>query len=213
VSHPVHLTIGTILAVIAVILVANTWAKREPAVPMPRSKHGAKPRRAPWRMRSLFLALLSGLAFATAAELARYGTSGEIGVAPYAGFVFVAFPALLATVASTFFLFNFPLQGSRLHASAYFSARVLQHAVGIVAGMLWGAGVLGCFLLQSAPSEQIPAREYAVYSAFGSFVLASAWGLSLVALPERLRADKGVIAGAVAAFAVAVYFLGYAVAT
>ncbi len=163
-------------------------------------------------MKSLIFASLSGVALAGAAQFARYGTSGELALGPYAAFVFVALPALFSTVAMTFFLFNFPLQGQRLHASAYFGTRLAQHAIGIVAGVVWGAGILGCFLLRSTPSEQVEARDFAVYSAFGSFVLAAAWGLSVLPLPERLRPRKGVIAGAVAAFAAAVYFLGYAVA-
>lgn len=211
-GHPIHLTIGSILAVITIILLANTLGRRNPAaVPVPRSKAGTKARGVDTPMKSLFLALPSGFAFAGAAQLVRYGTSGELGVAPYAGFVFIALPALITTFASIFFLFNFPLQGSRLRASDYFSTHIVQHAVAIVSGMIWGAGILGCFLVRSASPEQNSAQELAVYSVFGSFVLAAGWGLSLVALPERLRAHKGPIVGAVTAFALAVYFLGYAV--
>ncbi len=155
------------------------------------------------------LAAISGLAFAGSAELARYGTSGELGVAPYAAFVFIALPALFSTLALTFFLFNFPLQGARLHANAYFSTRLIQHAFGIVAGIIWGTGILSCFLLRSTASEEAAPRGFAVYAAFGSFVLAAAWGLSLAAEPIRTR--RGMIASATAILALAVYFLGYAV--
>lgn len=211
--HPVHLTIGTILALAAIILIATVLAVRRSVAPPSRSKPGTKASvvAEPGR-KSLILAMLSGLAFAAAAQLAAYGTSGELGVAPYAGSVFVSLPALLSTLALTFFLFNFPLQGPRLHANAYFSTRIVQHVFSIVAGMIWGAGILGCFLLRSAPAEESTARGFAVYSAFGSFVLAAGWGLSLVAKPENFRTRKGLIASATAILATAMYFLGFSVA-
>ncbi len=211
--HPTHLALGTILALGTVVLAASVARMRRPVPPPARSK--AIPKAvdvAGPGTTNVLLAAFSGLVFAGAAELIRNGTSGELGVAPYAAFAFVCFTALFATVSVTFFLFNFPLQGPRLHASAYFGTRVGQHAAGMVAGLLWGAGILGCFLVRSAPADEDIARGFGLYSAFGSFVLAATWGLSLVAEPGKLRANRGMIAAATAVFAFAVYFLGYAVA-
>jgi hypothetical protein len=108
-----------------------------------------------------------------------------------------------------FFLFNFPLQGARLHASAYFSLRVVQHAISGLAGVVWGAGILSCFLLRGVAGSEIPDRNIAVYAALGSFVLAAAWSLLLPA--EPLRARRGWMLAATGIFAVSVYFLGYAI--
>jgi glucose uptake protein len=210
--HPTHLALGTLLALGSVILAASVARLRRPARPArskatPKAVDVAGP-----GITNVFLAAFSGLALAGAAELIRNGTSGELGVAPYAAFVFVCFTALFATVSVTFFLFNFPLEGARLHASAYFGTRVVQHAAGIVAGLIWAAGILGCFLVRSAPADENIARGFGVYSAFGSFVLTATWGLSLAAEPGRLRASRGMMAAATVVFAFAVYFLGYAVA-
>ncbi|MFL6448866.1 MAG: hypothetical protein ACJ746_14435 [Bryobacteraceae bacterium] len=211
VHDPTHLTTGTVLALATIVLVATVAVVGRSATAT-RSKPGAKvPQVADYGRKSLALAVLSGLALAAAAELAYYGTSGELGVAPYAAFVFVCLPALLSTLAATFFLFNFPLQGARLHANTYFSTKFTQHLVCIFSGVIWGAGVLGCLLLRNAPADESTGRGFAIYSAFGSFVLAAAWGLSLAAQPERLRARRGKIAAAAAILAVAMYFLGYAV--
>lgn len=211
--HPTHLSLGTILALGTVILVASVSRSRLSAPPpvklkkTPRAVQVAGP-----GITSVLLSVLSGLALAGAAELARYGTSGELGVAPYAAFVFVSLPAFLATLSVTFFLFNFPLQGPRLHASAYFGTRIIQHVMGVVAGVFWGAGILGCFLVRSAPADEAMARGLALYAAFGSFVLAAGWGLALGSQSEKLRARRGTIAGATIVLAAAIYFLGYAIA-
>jgi glucose uptake protein len=205
--HPAHLIVGTILALCTI---ATVLATRRALPAAPRTKAGKKASPLDPGTKSVLLAVLSGVAFAGAAELARSGTYGELGVAPYAAFLFIALPALLSTLALTFFLFNFPLQGARLHGNAYFSTRMLKHVAGIVAGAVWGAGILGCFLLRSTNSEEITARTFAVYSAFGSFVLAAGLGLSLAA--GSIRTRRGMVASATAVLALAVYFLGYAVA-
>ena len=208
--HPVHLTAGTILALCSFLLVLTVSAMRRAVQPVPRSKAPTKaPPASDPGMRSLALAGLSGLAYGGSAELARYGTSGELGIAPYAAFVFIALPALLSTIAAVFFLFNFPLQGARLHGNAYFSRRILQHAIGAAAGIIWGAGVLGCFLLRGVAGNEIAGRDIAVYAAFGSFVLAALCSLTLTA--EPLRARRRWMVAASALFAAAIYFLGYAI--
>jgi len=211
--HPTHLAVGTVLALGSVILAASAARLRRPNPPAGRSK--ATPKAvavAGPGLTTVLLAAFSGVALAGAAELVRNGTSGELGVAPYAGFVFVSFTALFATVSVTFFLFNFPLQGPRIHASTYFGTRVAQHAVGIVAGVIWGAGVLACFLVRGAPADENIAGRFGWYSGFGSFVLAAAWGLSLAAEPGRRDGRRGKIAAATVVLAFAVYLLGYAVA-
>jgi hypothetical protein len=212
VRHPLHLTAGTILALCSVVLILTVSAMRRSVAPVPRSKTATKaaPPSDPG-IRSLALAIVSGFAFAGSAELARYGTSGELGVAPYAAFVFIALPALLSSVATVFFLFNFPLQGARLHASAYFSLRILQHVTSGLAGVVWGAGVLSCFLLRGVAGSEVPDRNIGVYSVLGSFVLAAAWSLLLPA--EPLRARRRWMLAATGVFALSVYFLGYAIAS
>jgi glucose uptake protein len=210
--HLTHLTIGTILALVSVVLVASVSRFRYPAAPPVRSKKTAKAVNiAGSGAVGVILAILSGFALGAAAELARNGTTGELGVAPYAACVFLVLPALFATVAVTFFLFNFPLQGARLHASNYLGTRVTQHAVGLVAGSIWGTGALACLLVRNAPAELGVTREFGVYSAFGSFALAALCGLTLVSEPERLRARQFMIAAALAVFAVSLYFLSYAI--
>jgi len=210
VRHPVHLTVGTILALCSFVLVLTVSAMRRTVVPVPRSKTSTKaPPASDPGIRSLALALLSGLLFAGSAELARFGTAGELGVAPYAALVFIAVPALLSTVAAVFFLFNFPLQGARLHSDAYFSKRILQHVTGAVAGIIWGVGILSCFLLRGVAGNEVAGRNNAVYAAFGSFVFATAWSLFLPA--EPLRARRRWMIAAAGLFAVAIYFLGYAI--
>ncbi|MFL6415150.1 MAG: hypothetical protein ACJ74Y_05705 [Bryobacteraceae bacterium] len=212
VRHPTHIGLGTIFGLGALILAASVARLRRAAAPPPARSKGAPKsiQIAGPGITSILLACLAGLAFSGAAQLARYGTSGELGVAPYAAFVFISVPALLSTVAVTFFLFNFPIQGAMLHASAYFGTRFMQHALGIAAGLIWGVGILGCFLVRSAPGEESVVRELGLYSAFGSFVLAAAWALSVGGEPERFRTRRPLVAAALVMLAIAVYFLGYA---
>ncbi len=208
--QPLHLTAGTILALCTLLLVVTVSAMRRSVPPAPRSKTATKaPPASDPGIRSLALAVVSGIAFAGSAVLARYGTSGELGVAPYAAFVFIALPALLSTVATVFFLFNFPLQGARLHASAYLSLRIVQHLISGLAGVIWGAGILSCFLLRGVAGSEVPDRNIAVYAALGSFGLAAAWGLLLVA--EPLRVHRRWMIAAIGVFVFSVYFLGSAI--
>src|SRR4051812_25434304 len=208
--HPADLTIGTILALGTVILVASvSRLRRATPAPSVRFKTTKTVESASQGRRTLSLAVLSGFAYAAAAALAQFGTSGELGVAPYAGLVFIALPALLITLAVTFFLFNFPFQGASVRASSYLGTRMVQHGIGLLTGVIWGAGVLCCFLVRSAPVEESIVRQVALYSALGSFALASAWGLSLIPKPRRTR--QGTMAAAAGLLAVAIYFLSFAV--
>lgn len=201
--HPTHLVVGSVLSLGVVGVVAARIRRSSGST---SKSSGGKV-----NVKGIGLAILGGGLLAVGASFARYGTSGELGVAPYAALVFVSVAALLPTVAAVFFLFNFPIDGTRLHANAYFAARLVQHGNAALCGAIWSAGLLGCFLLRSAPAEALTTRGLPVYAVLGSFVLATVWGIFLLKHPESVRSRTGLFSLIALVLAAGLYFLGFAV--
>jgi glucose uptake protein len=97
-------------------------------------------------LKGVFLSLGGGLLLGSFAPLIQLGREGENGLGPYSiGFVF-AVGVLFSTFVYNLFFMNLPVQGSPVDIAQYFSAKVTQHALGLLGGIVWYAGMIASLI-------------------------------------------------------------------
>ncbi len=117
----------------------------------PRAKLGKRPPRVPGAALPVTLAAVAGLAFGLFHPLLDLGRTGDNAVAPYGLTLLFAASILASTVLLAPFFFTFPVTGASIAFSKYFSGTSKQHLLGLLGGILAGAGFLTGMLALSAP--------------------------------------------------------------
>jgi len=110
------------------------------------------PRRASWG-KGLGLAIAAGIPFAVVQWMLRHTSDPEFGPGPYA--IALLFPVgfLLVTPAYNFFFMHIKLVGNPIGFASYKVGGWRFHLPGIVAGAVWGLGLLLLMLALSLSSE------------------------------------------------------------
>ncbi|MDP9112262.1 MAG: hypothetical protein M3O20_01115 [Acidobacteriota bacterium] len=140
----------------------------------PRAKLGRRPAGSPGPALPVTLAVAGGLALGLFHPLLDLGRTGDNAIAPYGLSLLFAASILGSTVLIAPFFFTFPVAGSPIGLRDYFSGTGKQHALGLVGGMLAGAGFLTGVLALSA-SGNGPGLNYGLSE--GGPVLAVICGL------------------------------------
>jgi glucose uptake protein len=167
------------VVVIALANVQRLQAQRDAAqralAPDPRAKSKrAKPTGAAL---AIILAVVGGIALSTFPRILAEGTSGENGLAPYSAVLLLAASAVLSSPFFVLVFITFPVVRTAGSPDRYLAGNKKQHLLGVLGGILWGAGILTGLLTGVAPRDGQPSAlvQYALNN--GALVVAAAWGL------------------------------------
>ena len=168
---------GDVLLIAAVV---TAVASRREVAKVP-----VKPQRRPSAARPLLerrskgalTGILGGVFIAAGYAIANSGFWGDLGLGPYAGLLLFTVGLLISTVFFGLFFLNMPIEGGRLSLRAYLGGTGRQHALGVIAGILWAAGMAGWLLSQAAPEAVQPEYRFLLWTLEGSAALALLWGL------------------------------------
>jgi glucose uptake protein len=174
---------GGALLVVAAILVdffayseyLDDVAAKDPAGPKydPRTKMKIRPVSP---VKGVLLSVLSGILLACFSPVLDFARQGDDGVAPYGMALMFGAGILISTLLYNPFFMNFPVAGEPLQFGSYFKGTRKQHGIGLLAGLVWGAGAIASFLAGAARRVQ---PEPAVTTALsqGAVLIALLWGV------------------------------------
>jgi glucose uptake protein len=172
---------GAVLVLIAVVVNAYAYSTyvleqrevKKPLTPDPRTV-AVKP---PTAAKGVVLSVMSGLAMGFVSPLADISRSGEDGLGAYTAGLLFALTALGSTFVAAPFFFTFSVHGAPVQFRAYFKGARKLHLYGILAGVIWGVGLITAFASGGSLSR-IQASPVAVRGfAEGAVIVASLWGL------------------------------------
>lgn len=128
--------------------------------------------------RGVWLALAAGLLMGTFYPVMAMSTEGELGITnPFAVTLIFSVGILLSTFVYNLYFMNLPVKGLPISFFAYFTGTGMQHALGILGGILWMAGACANFAAAAATGEAKvgPAVSYALGQ--GATLISLLWGL------------------------------------
>lgn len=163
----------------------------------------AKTTRRPSGVKDVSLAVAGGILLGFMRPLLDKGAYTEVGLGPYAVWIFFGFGMIAMTVVGGSLLLNLSLQGDELTLAAFVRSRPAQHGLGVLGGVLWCAGAIAALVAvfaNSAPGNNggLPAGA-AQANAFAMAALrpaaalvAALWGI--LAWKEAKDGDASVLA-------------------
>jgi len=161
----------------------------------------AKSTRRPSDLQGILLAIVGGLFLGCYPLLLQKATVAEIGLGPYAVWVFFAGGAVVVTLLVGMLLLNLSTQAEELSIADYFRATPKQHILGFAGGGLWCTGAVASFVAIYAstapgtggglPAGAAPVGPVPIYALTqGAALLAAIWGI--LAWKELKDGDAGV---------------------
>jgi glucose uptake protein len=165
VGNPLLLFGGVALVMVAIILDAAAYRKRE---------NSAKAT----TMRGIVLSLVAGVlmgCFYPFVARALNGVTGQPAPGPYAVSLFFAFGLLISTVPANWLLMAKPLDGKpRVDGSDYARAPIGWHLAGVLGGAIWCLGGVANFVASGAHLIG-PAVSYTIGQ--GATMVSACWGV------------------------------------
>jgi glucose uptake protein len=166
VGNPLLLFGGVALVVVAIVLDAFAYRKREAAAAKATGTRG------------IVLSLLAGLlmgSFYPLVARAMQGTQMAPSTGPYAVAVFFALGVMISTFPANLLLMLFPLDGKpRVGFSGYVNAPVTWHFAALLGGMIWCTGAVANFVA-STTNFVGPAVSYSLGQ--GATMISACWGV------------------------------------
>ncbi len=136
-------------------------------------------------IKGMVLAVIAGLAFSLFFPAMRQATEGDNGVSPYGAVLFLAAGVFGSSIIFVPFFLNFPVRGKPLTVRQYFKLEKGQHINGVLAGIVWTAGLLGGLVTVGLPAAILPSPLVAYLLNHSAPLLTAAFGLVLYRdLPE-----------------------------
>jgi glucose uptake protein len=134
------------------VLESRAEAGRQAAMQAdPRAKSGKRPAGSAGAALPIILGVAGGIALGLFRPLLDLGRVGDNGVAPYGLALLFAGSILGSTVLLAPFFFNFPIAGAPIGLRNYLTGTRKQHALGLLGGILAGAGFLTGMLALAGP--------------------------------------------------------------
>lgn len=161
-GHPLLLFGGVLLVVLAIILDAMAYRRRE----TDRRLVSA---------RGIWISVACGVLMGVFYPLVTKAVTGKHSLGPYSVAVFFAMGVVACALPVNFFFMKKPLTGgAAVDFSQYFQARPSWHFWGILGGLIWCTGTVFNFV---ASSTQIvgPAVSYAIGQ--GATMVSALWGV------------------------------------
>jgi len=153
------LGVGVALAIVAVIMDGKAYA---------RLSRGGQP----VSRKSIVVCVVSGLLMGSFAPFVTRALTSGHPLTPYSIAVFFTLAAFLCCFVVNVYFMKKPLVGTPLDFSGFFGARPLDHALGVLGGVIWGTGTVFNFVAASLTGVAI---SYAIGQA--APMVAAAWGV------------------------------------
>jgi glucose uptake protein len=164
-ANPLLLLGGVLLVVVAIVLDAAAYRKREAQAKAATT-------------RGIVLSLVAGVLMGTFYPLvarALTGTQDKPAPGPYAVALFFAFGVLLSTAPANLLLMAKPLDGKPpVKGSGYWSAPFRWHLAGLLGGAVWCLGAVANFVASGAHLVG-PAVSYSIGQ--GATMVSACWGV------------------------------------
>jgi glucose uptake protein len=137
----------------------------------------AKSTKRPNPLKGIILALVGGILIGSFVGLLDKARLGDLGLGAYALSAVFAFGVFFSSFVFNIFFMNLPVEGDPLDFGVYFSGRLKQHILGLVAGVVWLTGILAAMVGTSVPEslQPPPLTRYLLLEA--APVLAALWGI------------------------------------
>jgi glucose uptake protein len=160
-GHPVLLFGGLLFVVVAIVLDAMAYRRKEAG----SSKVSSK---------GIGLSIAAGILMGFFYPFVTKATTGQNALGPYAvGFIF-ALGILICTIPANAFLMWRPLTGDPISRKDYFGARATFHLFAIAGGLIWCTGTVLNFVPAHARIIG-PAVSYAIGN--GATMVSAMWGV------------------------------------
>lgn len=125
--------------------------------------------------KGIVLSLVSGVGMGFFYPFVAKAISGENHLGPYSVAVVFSIGMLVSAIPFNCFLMRYPLTtGSPVAPNDYFQAGKREHVLGLLGGIIWGAGTTANFAA-SASAQVGPAIAYAIGQ--GATMISAAWGI------------------------------------
>ena len=168
------------MAIIVGAIIVDALAYRNYA--LQRSRQAAREGRARQIRKSMStkgitISLVAGLLMGSFFPLLQNAMVSEVGLGPYA----VAFVFALGVFFSTFVFnlvfMNLPIEGSPIEIMEYFKGELKSHALGVLGGMIWAAGLISALVAATGEGNAKvgPAVSYGIGQ--GATMVSALWGL------------------------------------
>jgi glucose uptake protein len=156
----------------------------------PRSKEAKRRPKGVAAGAAVALAIVAGLILSLWPRLAGAAREGDTGVAPYGLTLLFAGGMVFSTLLCSPFVLAFPVGGSPATIAGYFRASRKGHLLGILGGVLFGAGALAANLVLGSPAGRAVGPMLINGIAQGAPLLAFLWGVAV--WKEFRGANQGV---------------------
>ncbi|MCH9632253.1 MAG: L-rhamnose-proton symporter [Chlamydiae bacterium] len=161
-GNPFFLFLGILLVLVAIILTALAYKKKEK-----QEKSGVSSTK-----KGLTLSIFSGILMSFFYPILADSIQASSSLTPYSGIFFFAVGLLICNLVVNYTLMKKPFSGAPLDKSAYFSGSVKQHSIGVFGGLIWCTGLS---LNIIASTNAGPAIAYAFGQ--GATLIAAIWGV------------------------------------
>ena len=127
-------------------------------------------------LKGILLSVAAGILLGCCFPIVELGRQGELGLGPYAITFLFAVGIFLSTPVFNLFFMNLPVEGEPLEILDYFRGKPKQHLQGLLAGIIWCAGMISNLVAVSGaqPVQLSPVVSFAVGQS-----AALLWGLLL----------------------------------
>lgn len=161
-ANPALLFSGVVLIVVALIVDAMAYRRRDPAQRQATSA-------------GIFLSLAAGVLMGLFYPFVERALEGPGALGPYSAVPYFALGVALCTVPANLWLMRRPLAGQqRTSFAEYFGGRPVWHLWGMLGGAIWCSGAVLNFV--SSRAEFVgPAVAYAIGQ--GATMVSAAWGV------------------------------------
>jgi len=150
-------------------------AAQKALTPDPRAKSKrVKPAGA---MLVIVLSIVGGIAWSAFPKALSQATGGDYALAPYSAMMLLSVAMLPSAPFFVLFFTTFPVVSTVGRPSGYLSGSRKQHVLGLLGGVLCGAGLLTGLLAAAAPQDAQPSALIQYGLSNGALVVAAAWGL------------------------------------
>jgi len=129
--------------------------------------------------KATIVAIVGGLLMGYYIPLVQKCMEGDSGLGPYSVVVLFSLGILSSTFLFNLFLMNLPIAGVPLEIFEYFKGNLRQHAMGLLGGAFWCAGMLSFLVARAAEGPAAATPSLAQGLSGAAVILSALFGLFL----------------------------------
>lgn len=137
----------------------------------------AKSTRRPNPIKGIIIALVGGVLIGSIGGMLARARIEDVGLGPYTAAAIFALGVFLSSFVFDIFFVNLPVDGEPVEFTDYLKGHARQHVTGLLAGVVWFAGVLMWMVATAVPSTLQPGALVRLLLGQSSPVLAALLGI------------------------------------